>query len=81
MSESSFVKLLPVLCGVLLFGCGRDETGSVTCRITLDGRPLGAATVSFIAAEADLPPLLGTTDDNGEVVLAQAAGGPVAPGK
>lgn len=67
-----------------LTGCGGNGSVPVEGRVTLDGRPLSNATVTFSQLRATDPgPFSGTTDDEGRFVLGKSAseGGGVAVGE
>ena len=54
-------------------GCGEVEYPSVTGRVTLDGRPLSDAAVSFMPGDEQGVPSLGIADGRGIYTHQQAA--------
>lgn len=61
-------SIVPILC---LTGCGSSgpALGTVTGTVTLDGKPVPAALVTFISKEADGTSSYGKTDANGKYQL------------
>jgi hypothetical protein len=73
--------LVWVVPALLLAGCGGSaQIVPVSGRVTLDGRPLANATVTFVpvaaaAGKDPLPSSVGTTDENGHYSLVLNSGG------
>src|SRR5436190_8990370 len=72
---SAFV--VAVFLGIWLPGCGGEKTpglGQVTGTITMDGKPLPDATLTFETSKGGLSAALGRTDANGKYELYYSRG-------
>jgi hypothetical protein len=61
-----------------VFGCAKNEgprTVPVTGTITLDSKPVDAATVTFVSTNKEIRPASGVTDASGKYTLVTAGGG------
>jgi hypothetical protein len=72
-------RLLIGLASVLVLGCGSRGLAPVSGRVTLNGKPLAGATVTFqpIAQKGSIeagPGSSGKTNENGEFTLTTATG-------
>ncbi len=71
MSELSAIRYSIAGIGltVMLIGCGGPTTYPVGGKVTLDGKPLPRASISFISEAEDGPSGFGTTDDQGQYTI------------
>ncbi len=65
---------------LILLGCGGEDLGSVTGKVTMDGQPLPNAIVTFVP-EGGGRTGIGKTDANGEYTLVFAGGEGATIGK
>lgn len=65
---------------LMLLGCGGEDLGSVTGKVTMDGQPLPNAIVTFVP-EGGGRTGIGKTDANGEYTLVFAGGEGATIGK
>ena len=80
-NTSALVMSICVCLGTALLGCSGDGMLPVEGTVTLDGKPLEGAAVSFVPAEGGRP-CTGQTDDQGHFTLASyVAGDGVPPGE
>jgi len=69
MTRMQFARCVPAIVGVcVLSGCG-SQYATVTGRVTLDGRPLPNATISFIPEDEGGHPSFGRTGTDGTYTL------------
>lgn len=62
-------------------GCGGSNAASVSGAVTLDGKPLPTASVSFYPDGGDGPPAYGQSDAQGRYSLSTGSAAGLAPGK
>jgi hypothetical protein len=72
---------LSVLMLVTFVGCGQKQSGiPVTGMVTLDGSPVGGATVTFTPVGGEGGVAVGMTDGSGQFKLSSGAGSGALPG-
>jgi hypothetical protein len=59
----------------VMSGCGGPTGPEVTGSVTLDGDPLGEATISFLPENRELAPLITSTDLEGKYTLERGVDG------
>src|SRR6266446_4970450 len=59
---------------LVLAGCGSDNRGAVSGKVTLDGQPLKKASIAFIPMEGTQSPSSGGTIENGTYAIERAKG-------
>ena len=70
-ATKTFLTALSLLTLVTVFGCGGStDLDQVSGTVTYNGQPLEGATVSFLPDSSDGILAVGTTDTNGQYILA-----------
>lgn len=71
MQLKSIASCTAVSCVLLLAGCGSDgpETADVSGTVTLDGKPVVRASITFFSQGPDGSPSYGKTNDQGKYTL------------
>ncbi|MFN3193164.1 MAG: carboxypeptidase-like regulatory domain-containing protein [Aureliella sp.] len=65
---------------ILLCGCGGSNLTKVSGTVTLDGKPVADAIVSFVPDTGEGPTSVGSTDSSGKYTVACSLGVGVPPG-
>jgi hypothetical protein len=80
-SWNDWALLLGILLSTAATGCGGPNAASVSGTITLDGKPLPTANVSFYPDGGTSAPAYGQSDANGRYSLSTGTDAGLAPGK